>query len=186
MPENDDLNLGKWMTPDGHLVCPYISIPLTHVQMGIVTWFNNYLAKQAGRDIANGELLSRISAQYGEFEGIHADAVYIRMTRENGKSSSIAILRIADHDNRQESFGVATKTLPMDDVITWTLKGAKMGPWSETRDESDASRTKKARDPDVEFTLRAEDAKAKIGKGIDLLREMLNNFFMSINIDARV
>ena len=48
------------------------------------------------------------------------------------------------------------------------------------------SRTSKANDPDVEFTLRAEDAKAKTGEGIDMLREMLDRFFETNGIEARV
>ena len=42
-----------------------------------------------------------------------------------------------------------------------------MGPWSGARGETDMSRTSKANDPDVEFTLRAEDAKAKTSEGIE-------------------
>ena len=192
MPGNDALDLDEWITPEGHLVCPYIGVPLTYVQRGVATWFNDYLVTTAGRDIANADVLSRISAQYGEFEGIHADAVYIKMRRprrmggRSAKSSSIAILRIADHDTKQKNFGVETRTLPMDDVITWTLKGETMGPWSGTRDEADISRKKKASDSDVIFTLRAEDAEAKIGVGVEMLREMLNSFFESNDIDARV
>lgn len=186
MPRSDNLDPDEWKTSEGHIVCPHISVPLMHVQRGIATWFNDYLVTMAGRDSANADLLSRISAQYGEFEGIHADAVYIKMTGPQRANASIAILRIADHDPRQENFGVETRTLLMDDVITWTLKGETMGPWSETRDETDMSRTKKAKDSDVEFTLRAKDAKTKMGEGIKMLREMLNRFFESNGIDARV
>lgn len=123
MPRSDNLDPDEWKTSEGHIVCPHISVPLMHVQRGIATWFNDYLVTMAGRDSANTDLLSRISAQYGEFEGIHADAVYIKMTGPQRANASIAILRIADHDPRQENFGVETRTLLMDDVITWTLKG---------------------------------------------------------------
>ena len=54
------------------------------------------------------------------------------------------------------------------------------------RGETDMSRTSKANDPDVEFTVRAEDAKAKTGEGIDMRREMLDRFFETNGIEARV
>ena len=172
-------------TPEGNVVNPHIGKLLFFVQNGVVGEVNGYFLIMASMDESG--ILRNMIAEMGD-EGPDAQSVYIRTRgpkKPGAKTENMAILRISDHRDRQKrQTDVETRTLQVDDVITWTLKGAEMGRWEDVEDT--AARQKYKSDPDVIFTLGAKAADAKINDGFEMILDMLRNFFEENRIDVNL
>lgn len=160
----------------------HIGDPLLFIQTDIANRVNEYLQFMATVDETG--ILQNIEVETGD-EGLDAQSVYVRTkgTKKSGKKRAfMVILRISDHkDKQKKKTDVDTRTLRVDDVITWTLKGVEKGRWKDVSKTAD--RSKHMSNPDVIFMLGAEDAETKIRKGFEKIIKMLKRLFEENGIE---
>lgn len=171
-------------TPEGNVVSPHIGVLLRFIQDGIAEMANEYFRHAEQTDESG--ILRNLVAERGN-AGPDDQSVYVRttgLTKRGARRESMAVLRISDHRDKQKRTDVETRTLRVDDVITWTLKGVEKGRWEDLADRT--VRVKHKSDPDVIFKLDANCASIKIHEGFGMIINMLNKVFEDSRINVNL